>query len=334
MARTRFAFLTLFLAGTLGGRTIAQSMRIDGCNLGCSSGAQGAQVACTVTTIEENRELRIRFGRPVDPASLSSITLAITDVGNGSSPSGTRFVDSADPYTAVFRPSFSVDAAGNPHFGFEPNRTYRIVVPGASQGDLPPYVHSFDADSLPNRSRMDCTVTVMPGFSSPGVVFCAGDGLDPAVTTACPCANFGAPGRGCANSAPASSGARLFAVGSVSPDSVALYATSMPTPPAPALTVFFQGSQSIASGLTFGDGIRCVSGTVVRLAVDNATGGAASYPRSGDPPITVRSAARGDPLAPGAVRNYQVWYRDGDPAFCASPAGGDFNVTNGVRITW
>ena len=35
---------------------------------------------------------------------------------------------------------------------------------------------------------------------SPGTPYCFGDGLDPAVTALCPCANFGTPGHGCANS--------------------------------------------------------------------------------------------------------------------------------------
>lgn len=339
MIRVPVSLLTLVLAAALGGQTraastaVAQggSMRILTCSLGCESGWGSTQVSCGITEIWRNDEVRIRFSRPVDPATLTASTLNIIDVGSGNSPGGTRFVDPGDPQTVVFRPTFSIDANGDPVFGFEPLRTYRIEVRGVSHGDPPPYIQSDDADHLPNRTRMACDVVVPHAFFPPGVAFCAGDGWDPEVTTRCPCANSGFPGRGCANSTPGSHGARLFALGAISPDTVALYSTSMP---ATALTVFLQGSQSVSTGLTFGDGVRCVSGTLVRLGVQSAAGGVAAYPGPADPSITLRSAARGDPIAPGTVRNYQGWYRDGDPAFCASPQGGDGNVTNAVRITW
>ena len=333
MIRAFVSHLSLALGWALSSPTaIAQggSMRIESCNLGCSSGAGGAQVSCSLVLIEMNQDLRIRFTRPVDPATLTVVTLLIFDHNSGAQPIGTRFVDPADPNTVVFRPSFSIDAAGDPQFGFEAFHTYRIQINGVSQGDPPPYIRSLDADQLPNRTRMQCDVQVTGGFSSPGIPYCAGDGLDPAVTTPCPCANVGSPGRGCANSTPASRGANLFALGTVSPDTVSLYSTSMPNP---TLMVFLQGNQSVSSGVPFGDGIRCISGTIVRLGVRNAAGGA-SYPLPGDPPITARSAARGDPIAPGTTRNYQAWYRDAVPGFCPSPPGGDSNVSNAVRITW
>src|SRR6185503_1321225 len=130
------------------------------------------------------------------------------------------------------------------------NAIYRITIPGASQGDSPPYVTSLDAPNLPNRSRMLCDVLVTPTFLSPGDPFCAGDGIDPAVTTRCPCANPGGPGRGCANSVAGSQGARLFALGDPSPDSVSLYANAMPTP---GLAAILQADQPVPSGLTYGD---------------------------------------------------------------------------------
>ena len=47
-----------------------------------------------------------------------------------------------------------------------------------------------------------------------------------------------------------------------------------------------------------------------------------------DPSITARSAALGDPIAPGDTRFYQVYYRDAAGAFCPPET---FNATNGVR---
>ena len=331
MIRASASHLVLALAFS-SPTAIAQggSMRIESCSLGCSSGAGGSQVSCSLTQIDRNDDLRIRFTRPVDPATLTVTTLVIIDHASGAQPIGTRFVDPGDPQTVVFRPSLSIGPFGDPVFGFEAFHTYRIEIHGVSQGDPPPYIRSADADQLPNRTRMQCDVFISGSFTSPGVPYCAGDGLDPAVTTACPCANVGFPGRGCANSTPFSRGANLFAVGTVSPDTVSLYSTSVPNP---TLMVFLQGNQSIATGVTFGDGIRCISGTIVRLGVRNAAGGA-SYPLPGDLSITARSAARGDPIAPGSTRSYQAWYRDAVPGFCPSPPGGDSNVSNGVRITW
>ncbi|HZN54013.1 MAG TPA: hypothetical protein VFB67_01710, partial [Candidatus Polarisedimenticolaceae bacterium] len=84
----------------------------------------------------------------------------------------------------------------------------------------------------------------------------------------------------------------------------------------------------------FGDGVRCAAGTLKRLYVKNAVGGVATAPVAGDLSITARSAAAGDPLAPGAVRYYQTYYRDPDPAFCPIPPGNTFNSSNGLIITW
>lgn len=47
-----------------------------------------------------------------------------------------------------------------------------------------------------------------------------------------------------------------------------------------------------------------------------------------------RSAALGDTLLSGDHRIYQVWYRDGDPAFCPLPQGSTTNVSNAIEIAW
>jgi hypothetical protein len=94
-----------------------------------------------------------------------------------------------------------------------------------------------------------------------------------------------------------------------------------------------QGNASIL-GTGFGDGLRCVGGTLKRLYVKNASGGATDAPTGGDAPITLRSAALGDPIASGATRYYQTYYRDPNLAYCAPPAGNSWNVTNGIKITW
>ena len=162
----------------------------------------------------------------------------------------------------------------------------------------------------------------------PGIPFCFGDGSLP---TFCPCSNFGAPGRGCANSIAGNPGALLEAVGTTTPDAVVLTASDER---ATAISIFFPCTGVAAAGIPFGDGVRCANGNLKRLYTKNAVGGTISAPGLGDLSITARSAAVGDPIPAGATRYYQTYYRDGAAAFCAPPLGDSFNITNGLSITW
>ena len=167
------------------------------------------------------------------------------------------------------------------------------------------------------------------GACTPGTPFCAGDGSDPFVTTPCPCQNFGASGRGCANSRNPD-GALLSAAGSTSPDSVVLTCSGV----APSsLCLFLQGDLDASAGLTFGDGLRCVDGHVLVLYSKPATG-SVSAPLGMELALRARSGALGDVIPPGSTRYYQVEYRDTDPAFCSAPTGAAFNVSNGYAVTW
>ena len=94
--------------------------------------------------------------------------------------------------------------------------------------------------------------------------------------------------------------------------------------PPTATCLFFQGTTEI--GVAFGDGARCVGGTVIRLGIKTASAGVASYPTGADAPISVKGLLP----ATGGRREYQVWYRDSAP-FC-SPSS--FNLTNGYMATW
>jgi hypothetical protein len=157
----------------------------------------------------------------------------------------------------------------------------------------------------------------------PVTVYCSGDGSG----TACPCGNSGAAGHGCASSVNVL-GAQLAGPGRarVSDDTFQLVATDLPST---SPTLFFQGTTQTAggAGAVFGDGLRCASGTVVRLATRTASGGLAYYPLVGtDVPISVK----GSVPATGAVRYYQAWYRN-SAAFCTVST---FNLTNGLRVQW
>jgi len=163
----------------------------------------------------------------------------------------------------------------------------------------------------------------------PGTSFCAGDG---SLSTACPCSNTGVAGRGCANSQAGSAGAWLSAKGTTSPDTVA-FTSSGELPD--ALSIVLQGTIDLGpGGVLYGDGVRCVGGTLKRLYTKNAVNGVVTAPGPGDPSVTARSAVAGDSIAPGSTRFYQVYYRDPAPSFCASPKGEFFNVSNGHRISW
>ena len=169
--------------------------------------------------------------------------------------------------------------------------------------------HGYDFDAL-----MVSTPKLEPGFA-----YCSGDGSG----TPCPCGNDndGSNGfAGCANGAN-SGGAALTAAGdaSVSADTVTLTATGL-QPNQPGL--FFRANNAINGGLgnTFGDGLRCAGGSIVRLGVvtSDASG------------VAVSGAPVGAGLIGGDVRRYQYWYRN--PV--ASPCGTSFNLSNGYEITW
>jgi hypothetical protein len=99
-----------------------------------------------------------------------------------------------------------------------------------------------------------------------------------------------------------------------------------------ALSIFLQGRSVLASPASFGDGMRCIGGTLARIGVKTAVAGAAFYPGAGDPSISARSAALGDLILPGTFRYYQVYYRDLDAGFCNPSA--TFNASNAVMVRW
>jgi Tol biopolymer transport system component len=165
------------------------------------------------------------------------------------------------------------------------------------------------------------------GTAAAFTAFCFGDGTG----AACPCANSGAPGHGCENSA-TTGGAVLSGSGvaSLAADTAHLLATGeKPT----ATSVLLQGNATVSS-LHYGDGLRCVGGTLKRLYSHNAVGGAVSMPQGADLAISVRSAAAGDVIQAGSTRSYQIYYRDPSTTFCPSPNGSTFNISNAIAIAW
>ena len=164
---------------------------------------------------------------------------------------------------------------------------------------------------------------VQGGFAT----YCYGTGV---MATDCPCQSSGIAGRGCPNSGN-SAGAGLVAEGLVALHDVAFHAAGEP---ANALTILLQGTANVAGGTMFGDGVRCVGGSLLRLYQRNAANGIFEAPIVGEPALPDRSAQLGDSIPPGSPRYYQAYYRDPSSGFCPAPAGATFNITNAVAITW
>jgi hypothetical protein len=154
----------------------------------------------------------------------------------------------------------------------------------------------------------------------PGVPYCFGDGSG----TACPCANNGSAGNGCASSVNAAGG-NLSSTGnaSIAADTVALVGSGLPN----SSCLYFQGTTQLngGNGIAFGDGLRCAGGTIIRLGTKTNVAGTSQYPTPGDQSVSQRGLC-----AAGDVRTYQCWYRNA-AAFCTAST---FNLTNGVQLTW
>src|SRR5262249_41232514 len=146
--------------------------------------------------------------------------------------------------------------------------TYSVEVNGALSSDGRYVAFTSQATNFaPNDGNAVADVFLRDrGVGSAFVPFCFGDGSG----AACPCANGGAPGHGCENSS-TTGGAVLAATGvaSLAADSVHLTCSgAKPT----ATSVLLQGTVT-ANSIHYGDGLRCVGGTLKRLYVHNAVGG-------------------------------------------------------------
>ncbi|MEE8468637.1 MAG: hypothetical protein V3T22_09290 [Planctomycetota bacterium] len=135
------------------------------CSLGCTNGIGGEQVFCSIVNTHRNLEISIRFSEEVDLFSVNSSSFRVVNVENGTTPTGQFFLDPLNPSKLVFRPALSFDQNGNPIFGFDPNTSYQISIPGVAQGDPPPYIQSIDGRA--NQSRMQCTIFTSEGIIDP-----------------------------------------------------------------------------------------------------------------------------------------------------------------------
>src|SRR5262249_33725593 len=102
-----------------------------------------------------------------------------------------------------------------------------------------------------------------------------------------------------------------------------------------ATSVLLQGTSLAASGIVYGQGVRCVVGTLTRLYIKSAVGGSITAPNiaAGDPSVSERSSAKGDVIQPGQSRWYLVYYRD-PIVLGGCPASSTFNATQTGRVDW
>ena len=132
------------------------SMFIQSCSLGCSAGAPGTPIGCSLVNLSPNSEIAIDFSQRVDLASVSTFTVQLVNLVNGTIPSGTFQLDEADPSRLIFRPSLDFDVAGNPIFGFEANATYGLRIPGTDLSAGGPFLRS--TSGADNSTEMNCVV--------------------------------------------------------------------------------------------------------------------------------------------------------------------------------
>ncbi len=160
-----------------------------------------------------------------------------------------------------------------------------------------------------------------------GTPLCAGDGSG----SPCPCGNQSPTGSGlgCANGF--THAAALAATGSagIAADdlrlSVAHAVHSWSGPPHGTPVLLAAGTTVVNGGLgtPLGDGLRCINGSVVRLAVRF------TLPTSTEVVFDTGLSALGHWSA-GDTRYFQAWYRD--PS--GLPCGSGFNTTNALAVTF
>jgi Tol biopolymer transport system component len=150
----------------------------------------------------------------------------------------------------------------------------------------------------------------------------------------CPCSNPASSlERGCNNSSNTGGGS-LSASGGTFLSSDSLWFTTADERPS-ALSILTQWGGTGPTGVVFGMGVRCTSGTFKRLYTRTAVGGSITAPDfgAGDLQVSIRSAALGDTILPGDSRYYLVYYRD--PHVLGSrPASSTFNCTQTGQVTW
>ena len=246
------------------------------------------------------------------------------------------FVDEvplADLNPSATRNPLQVDTIQQPPLLLTPGASAQVSVPAGPAGAQFALI-VYKVSASPTLAGPDVTLdfaqfTVDAPAPSAMVPYC-----DPGSggVIACPCGNPPAgAGRGCDNSA-ATGGATLSATGSASLASDTLVFTTAGQRPT-GTTILLQGTTSIAPGVAFGQGVRCVGGALKRLYVKSASGGGFAAPAGADLPVSMRSAQLGDNIAAGSTRYYLAYYRD-PIVLGGCSSNSTFNAGNSGSVIW
>ena len=188
------------------------------------------------------------------------------------------------------------------------------------------------ANLVPDDSNGLWDVFLRDRSGAPSIEFLCEPGIGGVI--ACPCGNPPAgPRRGCDNSS-GTGGAKLYAYGGtfVSSDSLVFQVHEYGRD---TLRFFLQGSTTIASGVVYGQGVRCAGGRILRLYTRSGPWRTFSVPNhdAGELPVTARSAALGDVIRAGETRAYFVSYRDAT-VLGGCPTSRTFNATQTGVVNW
>jgi hypothetical protein len=198
---------------------------------------------------------------------------------------------------------------------------------GVSLGSAPPGVRSLVVHDTGQGPELylggtfqsspggDSYLARWGGCAGVGTAYCFG------VESACPCANAGRPGQGCANSTGVGATIQGSGSASVALDNLSIAGGELP-PGRPVL--LFSGSNATngGQGIALGDGLRCAGGNERRLTQRMASAqGIANW----GPGI----ASLGGYTAGQTVR-FQLWYRDPQ----GSPCGALFNLSHGLEVVF
>jgi hypothetical protein len=170
-------------------------------------------------------------------------------------------------------------------------------------------------------SRENATVANRPtlnvSFTLPAPSFC--DDSDGSLAS-CPCSNPGDPDTGC-DLAQGTGGVGLSLVAQeTSPQNrITMQGTGFPPMSAPSSIMIRATTLDPSPPFVFGDGLRCINSTVVRLAATFASGGQATH-----------TAGHGAMAGSGDFY-YQLWFRNTPGMFCTPAA---FNLSNGRILSW
>jgi hypothetical protein len=132
-------------------------MHVITCNLGCSGPAEGSKT-CATSDVFVNQTLAFEFNKPIDPQSIASGGLRLTNLQSGEAAPGLIEIDPSNPRRLTYRPSITLDDFGQLVPGFVAGEAYRMFVRGSGAG---PRIRATDGS--PNVTTIDCFVIASKG---------------------------------------------------------------------------------------------------------------------------------------------------------------------------